>query len=121
MRDYIKLVKEKIISYETLTKKLQKTASGSKLNKNIKVKNALDELKKSLDTAKTSACIIEGDDTPLWWICLHTGEVTNEYIEKLATDYMNALNIIKEMIELQYTARGKFSEPGIFPKFSYLE
>lgn len=121
MQDYIKLVKEKTVTYETLTKKLQKTASGNKLNKNKKVKNAFDELKKSLNTAREAACIIEGDNAPLWWICLQTGEVTNEYIEKLAADYMNALNIIKEMIELQYTARGKFSELGIFSKFSYLK
>lgn len=114
MQDYIKLVKEKIASYETLTKKLQKTASGSRLNKNKKVKNALDELRKSLDTAKKAACLLEGDNTPLWWICLQTGEVTNEYIEKLVTDYMNVKNIIKEMLELQHTARGRFRELVFF-------
>lgn len=113
MQDYVKLAKKKISSYRVLIEKLQKTAKNAGLSENTKVGQALGKLKKSFYMARKTAGILEGDNTPLWWMCLQTGEVTNEHIEKLEADYMNAVNIIIEPIERKTTILHDFTEARV--------
>jgi len=113
MQDYVKLAKKKISSYKVLIERLQRTASNAGLIHNSNVEAALNKLKKSFYVARKTAGILEGDNAPLWWMCLQTGEITNEHIEKLETDYMSAVSIIIEPTERKITMRNDFTESRI--------
>jgi len=115
MRNYIKLAKKKIDSYGIQIARLQKTTLDNNLNNNRRVKEALEELKRSFELAKKTAELLEGNDVPLWWMSMQTGEITNEHIEKLETNYMNFVKMIMQPFEQKNIIRGHSIESRPFP------
>lgn len=111
MQDFTKRAKHKIFIYKNLIEDLQKIASKSD---NMNLQGALKELKKSLDTARKSIKIREGRNAPIWWLHLNTGEITNNHIEKLDSDYIKTAKMIMGTAEHKKGVWDKSSEPFIF-------